>query len=179
MPRLFVAIDLPPETRHSLAGLCFGIPGARWVDPEQIHLTLRFIGDVDGAVFHDIRDGLAGIQAHHFQLRLRGVGHFPPRKEPRVLWAGIEPSDPLILLRKKIESTLTGLGLPAEARKFSPHITLARLNRSPVHKVGQFLAGNNLFSTEPFTVQEFFLYSSFLRANGAIHTIEADYPLTT
>ncbi|OGQ97535.1 MAG: 2'-5' RNA ligase [Deltaproteobacteria bacterium RIFOXYD12_FULL_57_12] len=177
MYRLFVAIDLPDDVRAGLADLCFGIPGAKWVPPEQIHLTLRFIGEVDGAIFQDISETLADLRTPGFSLRLKGVGHFPPRKPPRVLWVGVEPQPVLIQLRNKVETALIRLGLLPEGRKFAPHITLARLHNTPLNKIGNFLAGNSLFECPPFPVATFQLYSSVLTPKGAIHTIETVYPL--
>lgn len=178
MYRLFVAIDLPEGVRETLAGLCCGIPGARWVPKEQLHLTLRFIGEVDGAQFRDIRQGLAEIDLPSFPLGLKGLGCFPPRKAPRVLWVGVEPAEGgLIRLRNRVESTLVRLGLEPEHRKFAPHITLARLQDPPLGRLTNFLSGNGLFAAEPFPVSEFHLYSSVLSAKGALHTIEASYRL--
>ena len=177
MYRLFVAIDLPPDIAAQLQDLCYGVPGARWVQPEQMHLTLRFIGEVDGGVFRDIKEGLAGIKAPGFSLQVKGLGFFPPRKAPRVLWAGIAPVEEVSGLRNRIENVLIGMGLAPEGRKYSPHITLARLHDTPLSRLGRFLAGNGLFATEAFPVSEFHLYSSELTVKGAFHTIEASYPL--
>ena len=174
---MFVAIDLPPNVVAQLQELCCGVPGARWVEAAQMHLTLRFIGEVDGGVFRDIKEGLADIEAEGFALQVKGLGFFPPRKTPRVLWAGIEPVEQVSGLRKRIDNILLGLGLEPEGRKFSPHITLARLQDTPLARVGRFLAGNGLFATEEFPVSEFHLYSSQLTAKGAFHTIEASYKL--
>ena len=179
MYRLFVAIDLPEGIRETLAGLCCGIPDARWVTPEQLHLTLRFIGDTDGGLFGEIREALAEIAPPSFTMRLKGFGCFPPRKAPRVLWVGIEqPNEPLLKLRNRVEATLVRLGMEPEHRKFAPHITLARLREPPMHRLTNFLSGNNLFATETFPVTEFLLYSSTLSTKGAIHTVEASYPLS-
>ena len=178
MPRLFIAVDLPNDIRNSLGNMSFGIPGARWVDPQQIHLTVRFIGEVDGSAFLDIKESLDQVESAPFPLQLKGVGHFPPRGKPRVLWVGIEQSQPLQSLKKRIDAVLSGVGLEPEGRKFSPHITLARLKNSPVQKVANFLAGNGLFSQEPFEVSDFKLYSSTLTPKGAIHKVEKVYPLT-
>ena len=177
MSRLFVAIDLPEEIVAQLQGICYGVPGARWVQAEQMHLTLRFIGEVDGGVFQDIKEGLASVRAEGFFLQVKGLGLFPPRKTPKVLWAGIAPVEQVSALRNRIENSLVGLGLEPEGRKFSPHITLARLHDTPIPRMGRFLAGNNLFATEPFPVSEFHLYSSELTSKGAFHTLEASYPL--
>ncbi len=177
MIRIFIAIDLPGSVKQEIARLCCGLPGARWVQPEQLHLTLRFIGEVDGGMFRDIRAGLSEIVVAPFSLQLDGVGFFPPRGRPRVVWVGLRQSNELQRLRNRLESCLVGLGLEPEKRKFAPHITLARLKNTPPVKVGRFLENHNLFLSRPWTVDEFFLYSSRLGRNGAIHRIEAGYPL--
>lgn len=177
MPRLFIAVDLPETIRKNLVAMSFGIPGAKWVSPEQLHLTVRFIGDVDGALFRDIKNILDEVNFTLFSLQLKGVGYFPPRGAPRVLWIGLEKSEPLQLLRKKIDSRLLQVRVEPEGRKFSPHITLARLKNSPVQKIANFLSGNGLFSQEPFMVEDFKLYSSILSSKGAYHRVERIYPL--
>ena len=177
MPRLFIAVDLPTDIQKNLESMSFGIPGAKWIDQQQIHLTVRFVGEVDGTTFLDIKAALEQVRLAPFSLALKGVGHFPPRGKPRVLWVGIEQSQPLQSLKKRIDITLAGVGLEPEGRKFSPHITLARLKNSPIHKVANFLAGNGLFSQEPFEVKDFKLYSSTLTPKGAIHKVEKIYSL--
>ena len=97
MPRLFIAVDLPDTIKENLESMSFGIPGAKWVRPEQLHLTVRFIGEVDGALFRDIKNILDEVSAAAFSLQLKGVGYFPPRGAPRVLWVGLEKSEPLLL----------------------------------------------------------------------------------
>lgn len=179
MYRLFVAIDPPEETVRRLGELCLGLPGARWNDPDQIHLTLRFIGEVDGGVFRDIQEALAGVAAEPFDVIPRGVGFFPPRKNPESLWVGIENPDPLVHLRNNIESALVRAGIKSESRRFFPHIALARLKNTPPARVARFLAGNALFKLPAFPVTEFCLYSSFLSSERALHQIEEVYPLTT
>jgi 2'-5' RNA ligase len=178
MYRLFVAIDLPQAIKRQLSEICYGLPGARWVEEGQIHLTMRFIGEVDGGVFQDIREGLAGVKGSPFVMRLAGLGVFPPRKPPRVLWAGIEPVDPVVALRNRVEAILVGLGLPPEGRKFSPHVTMARLTDTPLARLTRFLAGNALFTSSEFEVNVFYLYSSFLTRKGAVHQVEAGYDLS-
>lgn len=177
MPRLFVAIDLPSSIRERLASLCCGLPGARWIDPEQMHLTLRFIGEVDSSVFQLVREALTEVRSEPFTLQLEGIGFFPPRGQPRVAWVGIRRSDQLILLRKRIESVLVRSGLAPEGRKYSPHITLARLKNTPGSRIGAYLAHNGLFLTGEFPVREFYLYSSVLNSKGAKHYIEQKYAL--
>jgi len=175
--RLFVAIDLPADVKEQLRPLCGGLPGARWVDGGQLHLTLRFVGEVDGGVRREIEDALAEVQAASFTLALQGVGHFPPRGQPRVVWVGVEKSDPLNHLHGRVETALAAAGVDRDGRKFSPHITLARLTATPATRVGRYLEEFGLFRTEPFPVGEFTLYSSTLTRHGAVHTPEAVYPL--
>ena len=175
MHRLFVAIDLPEPVRERVSRISCGLPGARWVSPEQLHLTLRFIGEVDGALFLDIREHLAGVHQKDFFLQLEGVGFFPPRGKPRIIWVGLRKNEALLQLRNRVESHLVALGLAAENRKFSPHITLARLKNTPPVKVGRFLENHSLFLSESFSVESFHLYSSLLGRKGAIHRKEATY----
>lgn len=177
MYRLFIAVDMPHELQERLGNMFFGIPGAKWVTEEQLHLTLRFIGEVDGGMFEDVREALSEIKADSFTMQLKGMGYFPPRKKPKVLWVGIEKNEKLTILRNRVEAAVVKTGLSPEQRKFSPHITLARLRDSPLKKVTNFLAGNSLFESEPFRVEEFHLYSSLLTSKGAIHQVEATYPL--
>ncbi len=178
MPRLFIAVDLPEIIKANLEAMTFGIPGAKWVPLDQVHLTVRFIGEVDGGLFHDIKNILDEISLASFSLQLKGVGYFPPRGTPRVLWVGLGKSEPLQRLRKKIDSALLRVRVEPEGRKFSPHITLARLKNSPVQKIANFLSGNGLFSQEPFQVEDFKLYSSLLSPKGAFHKVERVYSLT-
>lgn len=177
MPRLFIAVDLPETIKANLEAMAFGIPGAKWIGAGQLHLTVRFIGEVDGAVFRDIKNILDVVNLAPFSLQMKGVGCFPPRGMPRILWVGLEKSEPLQLLRKKIDSALLQAQVPPEGRKFSPHITMARLKNSPIRKIANFLAGNNLFSQEPFQVNDFKLYSSVLTPKGAYHRVESIYSL--
>ena len=177
MPRLFVAIDIPEALRMLLHTMGRGIPGARPVPADQIHLTLRFIGEVDGGAAKEIKEALTEVEASPFSLTVRGVGHFPPRRAPRVLWAGLDPCQELLFLRNRIERRIVACGLDPVSRKFSPHITIARLKDSPVKRVGEFLAGNSLFCSDPLPVSEFVLYSSRLLKSGAVHTVEKRYSL--
>ncbi|MEN8134622.1 MAG: RNA 2',3'-cyclic phosphodiesterase [Thermodesulfobacteriota bacterium] len=177
MTRLFVAIDPPPSHRLQIKSICRGLPGARWIKPEQIHLTLRFIGEVDGNLFRQIIDELAAIKTEPLTLKIKGIGHFPPRRSPRVIWLGLEQNDSLVQLRNRIERSLTLIGLKAEGRKFAAHITIARLKNTPINKIKDFLAANYHYELPPFKVKEFNLFSSTLNSSGATHQIEASYPL--
>lgn len=177
MYRLFIAIDPPEDVRDQLKQICYGLPSARWFDEDQLHITLRFLGEVDGGVFADIRQALAEVSAAPFKVTIKGVGYFPPRQDPKHLWAGIEKNDQLNHLRNKIESTLVRAGLPAEGRKFVGHITLARLKDTPASKVAPFLQEFSLFRLPPFPVTQFCLYSSYLSSERALHQVEATFPL--
>uniref|UniRef100_A0A831XML7 RNA 2',3'-cyclic phosphodiesterase n=1 Tax=Geobacter metallireducens TaxID=28232 RepID=A0A831XML7_GEOME len=175
--RLFVAIDLPGDIRQSVADICRGVHGVRWLPPEQLHLTLRFIGEADDAVDAEIRRGLAAITSPPFPVSLQGVGCFPSPRRPRVLWVGVSGGEPLVQLQHDVETAVVAAGLPPEERPFSPHITLARLKDHRGDDIAPFLARNASFASGPFTVDAFHLYSSILTAKGAIHRREASYPL--
>jgi 2'-5' RNA ligase len=177
MIRLFVALDLDTGSRSLLSRLAQSIPGARPVVEEQLHLTIRFIGEVDGGLYHDIRENLGTVKAAPIRLAVKGVGHFPPRGKPRVIWAGVEPAGDIIILRNKVNRALLECGVALETRKFHPHITLARLNNVPAGKIVHFLTGNSLLQSPPVVINTLTLYSSNLTPRGALHTIEAEYLL--
>ncbi len=177
MPRLFVAIDFPETVNRRLTALCSGLPGARWLPTGQFHLTLRFIGEVDGGAFADIAQGLGDVACPSFSLKLDGIGHFPPRGRPRVLWVGALADDGLTRLHGQIENRLRHMGIEPEGRKFTPHVTLARLKETPARRLGDYIVSHGDFITETIPISEFYLYSSVLGAKGAIHSIEASYPL--
>ena len=177
MIRLFVAIDLPQAVRDRLWRACCDVPGARWIEPGQMHLTLRFVGEVDELVSRDIEQALDEVRGAPFELEVRGVGHFPPRGEPRVLWAGLGRSEALVALQKRVDAAVERGGVPRDGRRFSPHVTLARLAGTPERAVGSWLAMNGLLRTDPFEVREFHLFSSRLGARQAVHRVEATYSL--
>jgi RNA 2',3'-cyclic 3'-phosphodiesterase len=174
--RLFTALALPDAVVEKLPAMQGGVPGARWQKREQMHLTLRFIGEADGAMTAAIDDALATVTAPAFTLRLKGTGSFGGRL-PRDLWAGVEPSAPLEHLNRKIESALQRLGLEAERRKFTPHVTLARLKGTPKGAVVDFLTDHALYTSDPFPVAGFVLYSSKLTSDGSIYRAERAYRL--
>jgi RNA 2',3'-cyclic 3'-phosphodiesterase len=176
MLRLFTAIEIPEALRTRLTFLQGGVPGAKWQPVENLHLTLRFIGEVDEPTAADIDQMLSGLQEKAFDLTLRGVGEFGGR-DPHALWAGVAASPALLHLVAKIESALQRMGLPAETRKYAPHVTLARLRDAPVVKVRDFLAANAAFDSGPFPVREFSLFSSFQTPRGSLYRVEQSYPL--
>jgi 2'-5' RNA ligase len=176
MIRLFAAIELPEMVRMQLSLLQGGIPGARWSAIENMHLTLRFIGEVSEAVARDIDDVLAEIRKPPFSLSLKGVGEFG-RKDGRALWAGVSQTEALQHLAAKIESALQRMGLPAETRKYSPHVTLARLRDVPMAEIQTFLTTHAMFKTPPFEVTQFALFSSLPTSKGSRYRVESVYPL--
>ncbi len=177
MYRLFVAVDLPEEVRRAVAAIGGNLGGARRVPTDQLHLTLRFIGDADEKLFAALKAALSSVSAAPFPLALSGVGHFPPGRHPRVLWVGMDASEPLLELQREVELTLIGTGISPDERHFSPHITIARLKDTPPAAVLALEERHRTFASAPFQVAEFHLYSSILTRDGAIHKREATYPL--
>lgn len=177
MLRLFVGIEFPPELKLRLSLLEAGIPGARWVDPGNFHLTLRFIGEVDEGVAADIDETLSHIRARRFALQLAGTGVFGVAR-PRALWVGVERDPELVALRDKIERKLIRLGLEPEPRKFAPHVTLARLRDPEIAGLRDFLAANAQFRSDPLPVEHFSLIASYPTKSGSIYEDQADYPLS-
>jgi len=177
MIRLFVAIPLPEAQRERLRTLCHGVRDARWVAPESLHLTLRFIGEVAEPVAEDVAAALADVRGEAFPLRLHGVGHFETGNRVRTLWAGIDKSAPLNLLHERMESAVRRAGVAPDSRRFTAHVTLARLKPSPPRKVGGWVEANAMVSGAPFTVDRFVLFESYLSHAGAIHSPIEVYPL--
>jgi RNA 2',3'-cyclic 3'-phosphodiesterase len=178
MPRLFSAIEIPRTVAEHLSLLRAGLNGARWIDPENYHLTLRFIGDVDGIVARDFTHALGGIDAASFDLQLNGLGSFGGRK-PRAIFAGIAPSDRLEALQRANERAAREAGLPPEGRNFTPHVTIARLRGARTDAVATYLGRQGGIVTAPFTVSRFVLYSSRNSVGGGPYVVEAAYDLTT
>lgn len=173
MLRLFVGIGLPPELKLRLSLLCAGMPGARWVDPGNYHLTLRFIGEVDEGLASDIDAALAQIRAPRFDLALAGIGHWGTR----MLWVGVERNPTLLQLHDKIETALLRVGLAPEERRYAPHVTLARLKGVAEARLQTYLSEHALFRAVPFAVPQFSLIASYLTRSGPIYEDQADYPL--
>jgi len=174
--RLFVAIAMPEEVSASLLTLQSGVPGARWTTREQMHLTLRFIGECDGRAAAGIDDALASLSARPFSLALKSVGQFGGRK-PSSLWAGVESDELLFRLQRKIEIAVQRAGLPAETRKFTPHVTLARLKSASTGRVMDYIADHGLYRSPAFEVGNFILYSSQPTPNGSLYVAERSYTL--
>jgi len=176
MPRLFTALEIPRQVGESLAIMRGGLPGARWIDPENYHLTVRFIGDIDAALARDIAGLLGRVQRRPFELRLDGLTSFGGRK-PRALVASATPVAPLMELQAEHERLLQRLGLEPEGRKYTPHVTLARLRESSSRQVADYLATRAPYRSSAFEVSRFVLFSSRASVGGGPYVVEADYPL--
>jgi RNA 2',3'-cyclic 3'-phosphodiesterase len=176
MHRLFVAIRPPEEVRDLLIDAMDDSPALRWVDDEQLHLTLRFVGEVERPLANDIAAGLERIRASRFELRVKGVGRFEQRNGG-ALWAGIEPKEPVAALAAKVERAIQQAGVEPEHRAFMPHITLARWNRRNTDAVDAFLRRNSNLRSEKFEVDRFILFESRLSRHGAHYEELAEFPL--
>jgi 2'-5' RNA ligase len=177
MLRLVVGLEFPPELKLRLSLLCGGLVGARWVDPGNFHLTLRFIGEIAEDLAADVDAALTRLKARRFTLQLAGVGVFGGNR-PHSLWIGVERHPDLMALRDKIEKTLIRIGLAPEPRRFAPHVTLARLRDPPLDGLAQFLAAHAQFRADPLPVEHFSLIASFPTKAGSVYEDQADYPLT-
>jgi 2'-5' RNA ligase len=173
MKRLFTALDLPDHLKPHIARISKGIAGARWERPELLHVTLSFFGDTDEATTTALRTALEAIKSDPIQLRLAGVGTFAKstHKSPHVLWAGVTPCPRLATLKQEIDAAALTCGIPTEARKWNPHLTLARFKRPPGPDLKQWIEAHATLQIEPFDVREFHLYESQLTDSGAVHTI--------
>ena len=174
--RLFVALPIPGPVAQRLMLMQGGVPGARWQSREQLHLTLRFIGEVDGRDARAIDDALAGIDAPAFDLQLHGVGQFG-NKQPHALWAAARRNELLEHLQRKVDAAIRRVGQPQDAHKFMPHVTLARLSHSDLDKLREWLISHALATSDEFRVNAFCLYSSKLTSDGSIYRVEQEYPL--
>jgi len=177
MIRLFVGLELPDALRARLAALGAGLPGARWVSEENIHLTLRFIGNVDEHQAQDLHDALLPVRGETFVLTVDGTGIFETGRKPHTLWAGVRENEALTRLHDRVESALVRAGCEPERRKFAPHITLARLRDTPTARLQPYLAAHALVRAEA-EIDHFTLFSSRPGNEEPVYTPEAEYPLT-
>jgi 2'-5' RNA ligase len=176
MHRLFVAIRPPEPIRDLLIDAMDESPDFRWQDDEQLHVTLRFIGEVDRPVADDLADALGRIRAERFLLRIANVGRFEQRSGG-ALWAGVEPGEPLAALAAKVERVCQQVGLKPERRAFHPHITLARWKGRRTSETQDFLERRRGLSSPPFDITEFTLFESRLSRHGAHYEEVASYAL--
>ena len=176
MHRLFVAIRPPERIRALLLGTMGGISGARWQSDDQIHLSLRFIGEVDRHRAEDAGAALAGIHHPRFEVAINGIGAFERRGQPETVWAGVAPHEPLKALHKKVDQAMARVGIEPDQRAYLPHITLARLKRSS-GSVRNLLEASGGLRSEPFSVDQFALFESQLTPEGAVYTVVESYEL--
>ena len=177
MPRLFTGLEIPDDIRESLSMLRGGLPGARWIDSENYHLTLRFIGDVDDVVAREVVYMLGKIRRGGFELRIDGVSSFGGRK-PRAVVATVAASPAVMELQAEHERLMQRIGIEPEGRKFTPHVTLARLRDTSSQDVAEYLSARGGFRSKPFQVSNFVLFSSRASVGGGPYVVEADYLLT-
>jgi 2'-5' RNA ligase len=176
MPRLFAAIETPPHVALALSGLRAHIPGARWVEPEDYHLTLRFAGDVEDRQADDFAGALDEVDMECFDVELSGLGSFGGRK-PRSIWIGAAPSEPLLRLHKLTERAARRAGLEPEGQKYAPHVTLARLRQCKAGDVADYLAQFSKPGALTFRARRFVLFSSRPHGGGGPYVVEEAYPL--
>jgi len=176
MPRLFTGIEVPAAIAEQLSYLRGGLPGARWIDRENYHLTLRFVGDVDMDVAEEIAAGLARVRRPAFVLKLSQVGTLGTRK-PHAVVAKTGACPALLELQAEHERVMQRIGLPPETRKFTPHVTLARLRGAVGRDIAGYLTLRGGFAAGPFPVERFVLYSARNSVGGGPYVIEAAYPL--
>jgi 2'-5' RNA ligase len=175
--RLFVALDLPFEMREALSRLCGGLQGARWIPPENTHLTLRFLGETTNIMAEEVDHALAAIRARRFSLALSGTGTSERQGRTVSLWAGVAREPALDHLQTKIETALQRAGVPAERRRFQPAINLARVDNVAPERLGGWVQAHNLLRTEPVPIDHFTLFSSQLGKEQAVYTPEVEYAL--
>ena len=176
MHRLFIAIRPPRLIRERLLTIMDGVPGARWQTDDQLHLTLRFIGEVDRHQAEDVAAALASVHGSPFDLSLNGAGRFGQGARAGSLWIGVAPHEPVAALHKKVDNACRRAGIAPDGRAYLPHITVARLGRS-AGPADDFLQRASAVSSEPFAVEAFGLYESSLGAGGAVYEIAQRYRL--
>jgi len=177
MPRLFTAIEIPQAMRTRLSLLRGPIAGAKWVEPENMHITVRFAGDIDERTADELADLLADVSIEPFAVSIAGAGAFGGR-DPRVLWAGVKAGPELDALYRANERVARAVGLDPDARDFRPHVTLARMRGARQVAVARFLAENGDLRLEPFTVTRFVLLSARPGSGGPPYAVEAAYALS-
>lgn len=178
MHRLFVALDLPRYHKDAIEAIQRGLPEVRWTDPDTLHVTLAFIGEVDNGVFKDAMEALSHVHTRPFPLELQGLGHFPPRGPIRQLWVGVKLEPELARLQRRVARALAEVGVKLDKRKFIPHVTVARFRAPPPeHRLQAYLQRHNLIKLPPTSVSDFHLYSSWLSSGGPHYEVEASYEL--
>ncbi len=176
MPRLFTAIELPADVRSRLLGLRGGLRGARWIEPENFHLTLRFIGDIDDRTADEVAEALDRVGPRTVPVHLRGLGSFGSKK-PHSVWARVEPDRNLMELQAEQERIMQRAGLEPERRRYTPHVTIARLKGASATDVASWLAVRGDFEAPAFVANRFVLMSSRASVGGGPYVVEEAYSL--
>jgi 2'-5' RNA ligase len=176
MPRLFTALEIPLDLAADLAAMRGGLPGARWIDPERYHLTLRFIGDIDDAMARDVYAVLETVRRERFNVTLAGLDAFGGAK-PRAIIMAARAEPALVALHGEQEHLMRRIGLAPETRKFTPHITLARLRHTAPLAVADYIAGCGFWPPRVFRATQFALFSARESVGGGPYVREAVYPL--
>jgi len=176
MPRLFTGLEIPSDLASDLAMLRGGLFGARWIDVENYHITLRFIGDIDDASARDVLATLERIRRRPFTVTIEGLASFG-RERPRAIIAKAKPAQPLVDLQAEQERLMRRIGIPPEPRKFTPHVTLARLRDASALAVADYLSVRGYVFSRRFEANRFVLFSSRASTGGGPYVVEAAYPL--
>lgn len=177
MPRLFTGLEIPAPIADYLSSLRGGIPGARFIEPSDYHVTLRFIGDIDIPTANEVADMLSAVRRKTFTLRLSELRSFG-KHSPHAVVATLGASPELMELRAEHERIVRRLGLPADSRKFTPHITIARLKPESGQHLGQWIVARSPLISKPFPMDRFVLFSSRASTGGGPYLVEGAYPLT-
>jgi RNA 2',3'-cyclic 3'-phosphodiesterase len=177
MLRLFVGLSLPDDVANQVAMLADAMPGARWVEPQNLHITLRFVGEVSEADAEDVHHNLARLEAQPFSYAISGLETFGQGRKAHALYMRVAAGPELDLLQGRVESAVVRAGQPRETRKFKPHVTLARLKGAQEDRLQSFIARNNLFRAGPIDVDHFVLYESRLGNGGSTYIPLEEYPL--
>jgi 2'-5' RNA ligase len=176
--RLFVALTLPQPVRDVLARLAEPHSGVTWTRPDQLHVTLRFLGDVPEESIEPMIARLTAVQVAPFLLPIENIGTFPANRPPRILWMGVGSGHPrLFQLRQRLDDALLACGLQLDVRTFHPHVTLARCTENAAPAIAHWLHVHRDVTAPPFRVEAFDLYASELRPTGAVHTLKHRFPL--
>jgi RNA 2',3'-cyclic 3'-phosphodiesterase len=178
MIRLFAALPVPPDIAEVLGRRQQGLPGARWSPADNLHITLRFFGEVSEPVAAELDAGLSALAMDGFEVALQGAGAFGERDHMRAVWAGVVDSEPLRRLAAKCETLAKRCGLKAETRSYRPHVTLAYLKHTPEARAAAWVQGHNMLRSPPWRARSFGLYSSWRSDDGSRYELEREYPLT-
>jgi 2'-5' RNA ligase len=174
MPRLFTGVEIPPDVAFDLDLMRGGVIGARWIDRESFHITLRFIGDIEEGLAREIAYELDGVASRPFSLRLKGIDVFGGNR-PNTLYAGVEENPELRRIQSTQERICQMLGLDAEPRKFTPHVTLARVKDADIGQIHRFVSSHSLYKSREFEVDRFVLFSSRPSRGGGPYAVEQSY----